>query len=825
MAPHPAVSVPRALTALLACCAALLGPAPAFGVSPASSAPVAAASLAVLEPGDAGPYRTARFPVFRGWERVEVDLPLRVEDLVEVTAPVDRQGRVLAGQHPVVVLLHGRHQWCSNVGGPVPNPVPGWCNIPGYSIPVPSYTGYRYLADRLASQGRIVVSVSANGINAQDNTRDLGATARALLLEYHLDRLARANERSVDGYRDRLVGRLDLSRTVLMGHSRGGEGVVRAAQLFADTPDNPFALAGVIPLAPVSFAQMAPPTVPTFTILPACDGDVSDQQGQTYVDRGRDLYGAHGALNSSVWVPGANHNYFNTEWTPGMSVSGTGSDDAEYIYDDTTTQGSCRPEIRLTPEQERAVGLQYMAAAVRYAQDADSAMLGLFDGTGSEVPSLASEEITVRSASLAGPDRLVLVPRPETVLQARGLAASLCRGTGLSSQAPDRVVCATGVTQARKDTMWLGSAFVTGDLPGRTAVDLSWTGQGQALADLPSSVDLRRASRLSARVVLDPSSTGTVLLAIRDADGRVATAPTSGLPAIPLTQGSLELRLWAQTLWTDPARFTGVDLSRIEAVGLATTGSGRAWIVDMSRRTAQAAMPARPRPVAELRDYIASVPGGTTRNVPVTVVLNRPVREPGQLRVQVSAAADDSIVAGLSRNVRVRPGMRRATVYVPVTMPTAVGPGAAATVSVAVYPLYGVTVGMFRSTLTVVPVGVLIRTVTLPSPNVTAPAGGVLQWDFVADRPGRVAITAVLQTAGMDYSDLDPEYRQARGLPASGPIEAGLSVRSVQVDDTTYRISLPLSATATSGANVTFGVTSVTGATAPTVTSFSGQVM
>ncbi|MFM9136058.1 MAG: hypothetical protein ACKOT0_11635, partial [bacterium] len=795
--------------------------------TPVADAHRASATPAALvpNPGARGPFSTERIEVFRGWERVEVDMPLRVEDLAEVTLPM-RDGEVAPGRHPVVLLLHGRHQWCSDVGGTAPDPVPAWCGNPMTTIPVPSYTGYRYLADALASQGRIVISISANGINAQDNTRDLGANARAFLIEYHLDRLRRADLQAITGYGDRLIGHVDLSRTVLMGHSRGGEGVVRAAQVIAQAPGEATTIAGAIPLAPTAFSQSAPPTMTTVTILPACDGDVSDLQGQTYVDRGRDLYGTHGALSSSVWVPGANHNYFNTEWTPGLSVSDTGSDDAEYIYDDTTTTGSCRPAIRMIPALERAVGLQYMAGAVRLMQDGDASMQPLFDGSGAQVASIARTGVTIRSASLAGPDRLALVPDPSTRLEASGASAMACLGSGLGTVWPTRDVCATGVAQSRQDTTWLGSRFVQGNLPGRTAIDVAWTGEGTALADLAAPVSLAGASRVSARVVLDPSSAGTVALALRDADGRVAIAAYAGLPVAPLSVGPVELRLWPQTLWAHPSAFTGIDLSRIAAIGIAAQGSGRAWLVDASRRVARAAPPARPLPVAEVRDYVATVAGGMSTTVPVTIALDRPVPRPAYLRVSVGRASDDSIIAGVNRTVRVTPGTRRVTVPVPVTMPSAVGPGSAATVSVAVYPVSGATVGMFRSTLTVIPASVDIRTLTLPQPNAVASAGGVLQWDFVADRPGRVIVSAALAQAAMDFSDLDPAFLAARGLPTSGPIgsDTYLALTSTQVADNRYRISLPLSATATPGANVTFFVMSVTGAYAPGILAFSGSV-
>lgn len=789
---------------------------PGVETSPSQTDPRAS----LPDPGAKGPLATQRLTVFRGWERVEVDLPLRVEDLAEVTVPVDARGTVPRRAFPVVVLLHGRHQWCADVGGEQPDPVPAWCSA-GDTIPVPSYTGYRYLADRLASQGRVVVSISANGINAQDNTRDLGATARALLIEYHLTRLAKAAVQPIQGYGDRLVGRLDLSRTVLMGHSRGGEGVVRAAQMLADERVEPFAIAGVIPLAPVSFARMAPPAVPTVTILPACDGDVSDLQGETYLDRGRDLYGSRGGLRSSIWVPGANHNYFNTEWTPGLSVSETGADDATYVYEEAT--GSCAPDVRLTPEQERAVGVQTMSAAVRFAQDGDVTMLPLLDGSGAQPRGLAG--IPLRSASQAGPDRLLLVPGPASTVISSGVSAGLCRGDAVTPSHDD-TVCATGVAGPSRDTAWLGSAFVRGPLPERTAVLMTWQSAGTALVDLASPVNLGSASRLSARIVLDPSSTGTVGFAVRDAEGRVATLPTRGLTVVPLTEGEDELRLWAQTAWVDPRSFRGVDLTRIVAVGMSTSGAGRAWLVDVSRRVARAPGPARILPVAEVVESVSTVAAGQSVLVPVQVRLDRPAGERARLRYSVTAGFDASILPAVNGSVSVAPGTRRTTIRVPVTMPAVVGPGAAASVQVSIYAMDAATVGMFRGTLTVLPQGVRIRTITLESANATAPAGAALEWDFVADEPGLVRVRAQVTGAMMDLSDIDPEFLAAQGLPTSGPItaETRLFLISAQVEPSRYRLSLPLSSTARSGATIDFAVTAVSGAATKDLPPLTGQV-
>ena len=100
---------------------------------------------------------------------------------------------------------------------------------------------------------------------------------------------------------------------VLVGHSRGGEGVNAVSMRAPLTAD--YRIAGQVLLAPVDFGNSTAPYVPTVSVLPSCDGDVSDLQGQRYVDVGRDMASDDTALKSAVMIYGANHNYFNTEWT------------------------------------------------------------------------------------------------------------------------------------------------------------------------------------------------------------------------------------------------------------------------------------------------------------------------------------------------------------------------------------------------------------------------------------------------------------------------------------------------------------------------------
>ena len=227
--------------------------------------------------------------------------------------PIEMVGHVVepapgeaTGPRPLVLFLHGRHSVCYNPTDPDDFGGDNWpCRAPFAEIP--SHLGYDYIQQVLASQGYATVSVRVNGINAQDwRLPDGGADARAAIVQKHLD-----------GWVDLAAGhQVDLDQVILVGHSRGGEGVDRAS--IQIRPSAPYRIAGQVLLAPVDFAWHTAPYVPTVTVLPYCDGDVYDLQGQRYTDVARGLAPDDASLKSSVMVLGANHNFFNSEWTPGI---------------------------------------------------------------------------------------------------------------------------------------------------------------------------------------------------------------------------------------------------------------------------------------------------------------------------------------------------------------------------------------------------------------------------------------------------------------------------------------------------------------------------
>ena len=780
------------------------------------------------DPSAPGPYATKRIDVIRSWASVDVGFPAGVvtegtplvEDVSDVTYPVDANGNVPAGRHPVVIILHGMHGWCADKG-PVVEPIPWWCFDVG-ARPVPSYQGYRYVADVLASQGRVVVSISADGVNALDffgglfGSQSTGMTARGKLVVHHLRKLAAANERRVKGLGTRFIGHLDLGRTMLIGHSRGGEGVVVAGQMLERMANPPARVAGVVNLAPTAFAQSAPPNSPTMTLLPACDGDVVDLQGQTYVDRGRDLYGGRGFLRTSVWFAGGNHNFLNTEWTPGLSESHTGKDDAAEAYDEVEGAGSCKPDARLTPEQERKVGIAYMAAMAKWTQDDDQAMLAYLDGTGTVPVSVMNQGVEVRASSLSGPDRLLAVPQPDTDVSSKAISARLCKGSQMGGRQPEwRDYCGYRRVAVGYDTSWLGGQSLEYPLPGRTAVHLTWERAGSGWLDLGGTRDLSTSTRLSMRVVVDPKTRGTFRMLVRDADGAVAVAPLRGAPLLPLTRGEAANRLVPQQAWVDVADLRGIDVTRVVGAGLVVTGSGGAWILDVSHRTSRPAPAADVLPLSGIKPLTIRVPAGTSV-VTVPLTLDRPA--PTSARFMVGAEFPPAADARIADSIFVIPaGVTNVEIPITVTIPAVVGPDEQYSGGLIAYPLSGATTNNAVGIVSIVPDGVTIRTIDVVEPVVEADPGDALAWEFTSTDGAAVAVQLAMVEAFMDYADLDPEFREAQGLPDSGPIATGdgLELWTEEVAPGVMRASLPLAKGANRGAWITYRIESVSGALLP----------
>jgi hypothetical protein len=284
-----------------------------------------------------------------------------------------------SAKYPIVLFLHGNHQSCGRPfdaevdrGDLNTNPKPhiddciaytytGTCckdGEKGCAVKKPiacstdsknTYTevrsdaGYEYLAKRLAGDGYVVISVDANrGIALVDQApgvNDPGLIlARGRLVLRHLQTLSKWNSVKGESLKNKLgvdlYGKLDFKQVGLFGHSRGGEGMRAAYNLYSTDPAGtdwkkligPVTFRGIFELGPTDIrgrAAVAEPLnasdVPWNVLLPACDGDVFDLEGIKPFDRLMgiavpDYPPPSKSRISSYFVWGANHNFYNSEW-------------------------------------------------------------------------------------------------------------------------------------------------------------------------------------------------------------------------------------------------------------------------------------------------------------------------------------------------------------------------------------------------------------------------------------------------------------------------------------------------------------------------------
>lgn len=528
------------------------------------------------------------------------------------------------GEHKTVLLLHGRHSWCYN---PTTNASgQAWPCAAG-QVPIPSYAGYDGTARALASHGYSVISIAANGINARDNTYapDRGAQARGQLILDTLTMLKKANAGQAVSFVDAnrgdlevsladaltgdvsvadLVGKWDLDDIGLMGHSRGGEGITSATTLNQSLAD-PFGIKTILPLAPVDFARMTVPDVAMNVVLPYCDGDVSNQQGQHMLDDSRYAFGDD-ALRSGTWVMGANHNFYNTVWTPGLFPAAVSDDwsnstarrtDAICGTDPTVEATS----IRLTAQEQYDQGTAYMAGWFRLTLGGEKQFLPLFDGSGATPESLG--EVDVRTVTTAPSSARATIASFES-------ATSSVRQFGTATAVPCASMGGRTIPQALAacTTATIGSAQVPhwtpatngANVPATPVTRLTWTSAtGEIRTTVPKTArDASAFERLSVKLAADETvTTGTDLtLSVVDGEGAtysalVSTLNPQALVRMPTSSGSTTLKKivlqQVNVPLTDVAA-AGLDLTDLRevrftaATGLDATANGAAYLSDLA---------------------------------------------------------------------------------------------------------------------------------------------------------------------------------------------------------------------------------------------------
>ncbi len=241
----------------------------------------------------------------------------------------------MPGNTPLIVMLHGNHGTCGRGSNPRVDSSCAYTDTgrcPAGYVPTPNHEGYNYLAENLASYGYLVVSINANrGITCGGGDEDDWGLnlARGRLVLKHLSLLYQwavngGAPKSIGLGENGLVGKIDFANVGLFGHSRGGEGVRAAYNLYLDKGSIwPARIPGlnIKGIFEVGAVDGQTPRVLDANgtawnqLLPMCDGDVYDLEGRYPYERMlMNKTEKAGAQKSLYEVWGANHNFFNTEW-------------------------------------------------------------------------------------------------------------------------------------------------------------------------------------------------------------------------------------------------------------------------------------------------------------------------------------------------------------------------------------------------------------------------------------------------------------------------------------------------------------------------------
>ncbi len=491
------------------------------------------------------------------------------------------------GPAPVVLILHGTHPGCPETQ----HMVDEWPCDP--AVEQRNYAGWGWLAQRLAAAGYIAL---APNINAEF-TFGFGEAApgeRLLqLVDQHLGALAAAGAGAADApdFGVALAGRVDLTQLLLIGHSRGaGEAwrLLRERGLEGEPPaGQPYGPArGLLAVAPApTVLDDDPLAIPLAILLPACDGDVIQQDGQTFYEKLR-LAEGQAQWVTSLWLEGANHNQFNTVLGPDMMVGAQISPACSTMLDGDAQRAFLG-----------ALAVDFAAAVLGSGPAATAAQAAL--GLDFAQP-LAAEHYgqPTRTALLApaAQSLRLLTPAGDSELTTH------LQGGAVSADGVQLHFCTPGFSTPMMEPGSEPCRRPNFTIPGNPAMAvLSWEQPGALLRfALPAGADFSAYGALSLRVAVDPlaannapGASQALSLRLTDAAGATATVPAPAAAELAFPQGEVRADDFFGSLFTSVvplttlrvplAAFAGVDLATVTEVALVldATPSGTLFLADV----------------------------------------------------------------------------------------------------------------------------------------------------------------------------------------------------------------------------------------------------
>jgi hypothetical protein len=624
------------------------------------------------------------------------------------------------GAHPLVIFMHGRHSSCYNLT--TLKGVSGW-PCPAGTAPILSYAGYDGAGEALAADGFTVVSISVNSINANDGSlgADAGAVARGQAVLDTLTMLKGANSGSPLSYHDTatdqdvtldqalvsgqatyptattltaadLVGTMDFSKIGIMGHSRGGEGAVTAGVLNEALP-NPWNIKSIFALAPIDFTRATLPDVITTTLLPYCDGDVSDQQGQHFYADSRDAFDDDNVARSNIWVMGTDHDFYNTSWTPpypGASDDWHDETDPVCGLDSPTT-------TRLTAPQQFDVGSAYVAGFFELTLGGQTQFQGMFDGSQLEPPSVSSfaDVRTVVQQPASDRDDITDFASTSPLIGTSSTATAVVCASRYGRTVPEPVPSCTSPTvglTSQQQPYWTPASYAP-NVPLNQMTHLTWTsGTGSLSVTIPPAKrDVSAFSEMTVNMSPDDSVvTGTdMTVTVADAHGKSWSAPVSslnkwGVTRMPASTSTNLDKIVLQQVRVPTATLSaaGLDLTAIAqvtftgAVGADAVATGGVYLQDLGFDRPGLGTPnVHTRPTVNVNSTTAEEGSGPGTDH-VAVYLSQPSTSAVTTYLSVIGSATGKVGLAMQK-VTFAPGQTCQSVEIPVTGDTI--PGTAAT--------------------------------------------------------------------------------------------------------------------------------------------------
>ena len=281
--------------------------------------------------------------------------------------------KLSARGYPVIILVHGYHESWNQFEGPITvnNELTNSARTVKtgkFKGQVPSHKGYQYLQQFLARRGFVSVSILtnlANKTNALIRMRSETVFASINVLRNEADRSD-----------SRYFKKLDFGTVGLIGHSRGGDCVIDVLKLNTDPQRHagrdPLGIQAVCAIAPTDMTGAATTgrldvtdadKVAYLVVYGSQDSDVDGVRLVNNLDQhgtGFRHYDRSTAPKAMVFINGANHNRFNTEW---------GNDDIGHITG-TILSGNV----------QRRLAEQYIGAFFSNFLGGNNADIGLLTG-------------------------------------------------------------------------------------------------------------------------------------------------------------------------------------------------------------------------------------------------------------------------------------------------------------------------------------------------------------------------------------------------------------------------------------------------------------